>query len=324
MTLGTGQCCESRGPLSAWTIARLAVATTSNPPPVADDDGFGLDLQLALYLAYEVHYGAALTFGVDEWDPVLIAFRRDLEHAFEVALIDEVGVVPRAGGCDVRTEMPALIDRDTNLSLSSHMETHGTIDQMRDCMKHRSLYQLKEADPHTFGIPRAWGRTKQLLAQIQCGEYGVDGEDRVMHSELFAQSMRALDLDDTPNAYVGAVPASALMVSNLASLFGLNRHWNSALIGHLAMFEMTSVTSSGRYSRALQRLGLPESARRFYDVHVLADAEHEVIALDMAHQRAISAPGLAADVLFGASCALEVEHLFARDLFRAWDISPEP
>jgi hypothetical protein len=113
-----------------------------------------------------------------------------------------------------------------------------------------------------------------------------------------------------------------LMVSNLISLFGLNRRWRGALVGHLAVFEMTSVEPMGRYARALERLGAPEEARRFYDVHVLADAEHEMMALEMAGAFAAAEPELAGDVLFGASAALAIEARFADDLFGRWTSVP--
>jgi hypothetical protein len=139
-----------------------------------------------------------------------------------------------------------------------------------------------------------------------------------MHSQLFAQTMRHLDLDDRPHAYLDVLPASALAVSNLISMFGLNRRWRGALVGHLTVFEMTSVTPMGRYTRALERLGAPAEARRFYDVHVLADAEHERLALEMAVELERDEPSLRADIIFGARCAGEVDRRFAATLFDNW------
>ena len=70
-----------RGPLSAWAIARMwALGDPGAPPSSGADDGFSEDVQLALYLAYEGHFGAIGTF--DEWDTELIAFRARLESAF--------------------------------------------------------------------------------------------------------------------------------------------------------------------------------------------------------------------------------------------------
>lgn len=306
-----------RGPLTRWLLDYASHgAVVADPPSPEAADGFGADLQLALYLCDELHYSDVPGFElVDEWDPAIIGFRRTLEDAFVTALSATIEG-PLVG--DVRTLIPAIIDADTSPSVSSFMETRGTLTQMRQFLVHRSAYQLKEADPHTFGIPRLDGRPKQLLAMIQAGEYGADEPGRMMHAELFAQTMRSLGLDDRRHAYLDALPASALMVSNLISLFGLNRRWRGALVGHLAVFEMTSVTPMGRYSRGLDRMGAPLDARRFYDVHVLADAEHERQALEMAGELAELHPELVPDIVFGARCVLAIERMFAEDLLRDW------
>ena len=58
--------------------------------PLADDD-----LQLALYLCYELNYRGLA--GVDErweWDPSLLEFRRGLEDEFERALVPLVAPTP--------------------------------------------------------------------------------------------------------------------------------------------------------------------------------------------------------------------------------------
>ena len=139
-----------------------------------------------------------------------------------------------------------------------------------------------------------------------------------MHAELFATTMSELGLDERLHAYLDQIPASGLLISNLISLFGLNRRLRGALVGHLTVFEMTSVVPMGRYSRALRRMGASEAARRFYDVHVLADAEHEIAALDMAVALADDEPQLTGDIIFGARCAIAAEHMFAATLLERW------
>ena len=99
---------------------------------------------------------------------------------------------------------------------------------MREFAIHRSLYQRKEADPHTFAIPRVSGPAKAALVEIQFDEYG-SGVLEDMHSELFADTMRALDLDPTYGAYLDVVPAVTLATTNLVSMFGLHRRWRGAL-----------------------------------------------------------------------------------------------
>ena len=81
---------------------------------------------------------------------------------------------------------------------------------------------------------------------------------------------------------------------------------------------MTSVVPMGRYERGLERMGAPVDARRFYEVHVLADAEHEVMAIEMASALAEMEPDLVRDIFHGARCALAVERLFAEQLLRNW------
>jgi hypothetical protein len=74
-----------------------------------------------------------------------------------------------------------------------------------------------------------------------------------------------------------------------------------------------------RYSAALRRLGLPAAARRFYDVHVEADAVHEVVALDeMVAGLLATEPESGGVLLFGARCLDAVERRFALRLLDSW------
>lgn len=333
----------ARGPLSAWVLDRLGAQrydrnTGYDTSPALRDDlerargrGLGDDAQLALYLCYEGHYSDLPGVRSDhEWDPILLAFRCRLEALFEAALADLVSDAGhdrsrrrrRRAPRPVREQLPALIAADDGPSLSRYMEARGTLDQMRQLVVHRSAYQLKEGDGHTFALPRVVGPAKQHLVTIQAGEYGAEAPDQIPHAELFARTMVSLGLDPRPHAYLDQLPASALLISNLVSLFGLHRRWRGALVGHLAMFEMTSVEPMGRYTSALERLGAPAEARRFYEVHVLADAEHEVMALDMAQALADAEPALAPDIVFGARAGLAAEAVFAGDLLRRWHDAP--
>lgn len=322
MTPAPIQAPRPRGPISQWVLHQLTGGDAGGPPSASGVDGCGDDVQLALFLAYEPHFSSFQGPDRAEWDTDLLAVRRQLEDAFATALAERIGWPQRTGAArpvtDVGAEIVALIDHDTGPSLSSYMEACGSLDQMRQFVTHRSAYQLLEGDAHSYAIPRLRGRAKQLLVEIQSGEYGADEPGRRMHSELFGETMRALGLDDRPNAYLDELGASSLAIGNLIALFGLNRRWRGALVGHLTVFETTSVTPMGRYSRALERMAAPLAARRFYDVHVLADAEHEHLALEMVRALAADEPQLVGDILFGARCALEVERAFAAGLLDAW------
>lgn len=303
-----------RGPLSSWV---LADRQPLHMPAVVGANGMSDDLQLALYLCYELHFGEVPgTWARTEWEPEMVRFRTQLEQAFLRSLYEMI--IPVASSAPVRSLIPQLIEADDGPSVSKHMETVGTLEQMAEFLKHRSPYQLKEADPNTMGIPHLRGRAKQILAGIQAGEYGADDSDRMMHSELFAQTMRSFGLDDQPNAYLAELPATSLMISNLISMFGMNRAMRGCLVGHLTVFEMTSVVPMGRYARGLDRVRAPAAARRFYDVHVLADAEHERMAIEMAAALEEDEPQLRDDIIFGAQCVFVTERLFAERLFANW------
>jgi len=311
---------EPRGAVSEFVIEHLRHGRpVVDAAPVGFDDPLdGDDSQLALYLCYELHYRS---FGARadelEWDPGLLAVRRRLEHGFEDRLRQVVPSDLAAPG-EVPERIRQLIDASDGPSLSRHMLTEGTLDQFREFAIHRSAYQLKEADPHTWAIPRLTGRPKAALLYIQADEYG-GGFAPEMHSQLFADTMDALGLDSSYGAYLDRLPGSTLATCNLISLFGLHRRWRGALVGHLTVFEMTSVVPMGRYSEALRRLNVPQSARRFFDVHVEADADHEIVALnEMAARLAVEEPEVASDILFGAGAVMELERRLAESLLSAW------
>jgi len=182
---------------------------------------------------------------------------------------------------------------------------------------HRSAYQLKEADPHSWAIPRLTGPPKAALVEIQADEYGGGRPERV-HAQLFADAMAAAGLDARYGAYLDHLPAATLATVNLMSLCGLHRRWRGAIVGHLALFEMTSSIPNRRYATGLRRLGM-EAATPFFDEHVEADAVHEAIAaVDLAGGLARQEPELAADVLWGAHALVAVERRWAQMVLGAW------
>src|SRR6201999_1788431 len=183
---------------------------------------------------------------------------------------------------------------------------------------HRSAYQLKEADPHSWAIPRLHGAPKAALIEIQADEYG-GGRAGLMHARPFARTLDALGLDSRYGAYLDRIPGVTLATVNLMSLLGLHRRRRGALVGHLALFEMTSSIPNRRYATGLRRVGLGDDATAFFDVHVLADAVHESIAaVDLAGGLARRQPELAADILWGARALLAIEGRWARHVLDRW------
>jgi hypothetical protein len=310
-----------RGPISEAVVDLLAGRSDRLPDgrvlgkDVLVDD----DVQLALTCCYELHYRGFDVPRDLEWDPALLAFRGRLEAAFERELRAQVPRPRAVGGLDPAEELQAVIAAGDGPSVSSFMERDGQRWHLAEFAVHRSIYQLKEADAHTWGIPRYAGRSRAALIEIQMDEYG-EGRPGQAHADLFADTMSALGLDPTYGAYLDEVPGVTLATTNLISFFGLHRRLLPALLGHLALFENTSVEPMGRYARACDRLGLGERARRFYDVHVAADEHHGPLAArHLVGDFVADHPGARADVMWGAACVMELEGRLARHLMGCWE-----
>jgi len=312
-----------RGPITDQLLFELRAAPhpfTIKSAHSADSAIGDEDLQLALFACYELHYQSF--DGVDdewEWYLSLLALREKLEERFTQKLAQLVPLRPHVSAASMPQELKQLVARaDSGPPLSGFLHKSASLEQFREFVMHRSIYHLKEADPHTWGIPRLRGPAKAALVEIQADEYGGGRAER-MHSELFRTTMHALELDDSYGAYLDQVPAVTLAISNVMSKFGLHRRYRGALLGHLAAFEMTSSLPNFKYSEGLRRLGGGATARRFYDEHVQADAVHEQIAVhDMCGSFADAHPNLAGDILYGAGCALTLDRMFAEHVMNCW------
>jgi heme oxygenase-like protein len=305
----------ARGPVSEFLLEALTRPPSQlHAPPEPDGDE---DRQLALYLCYELHYRGLP--GVDErweWEPSLLALRAGLEEHFEAELRRDVPVPSGRGAMDLA--LREIEAADEAPSLSKYLEREGTLEQFVEFVIHRSAYQLKEADPHSWALPRLSGGPKAALVEIQADEYG-GGDPRRIHAQLFADAMDALGLDSRYGAYVDRIPAVTLATVNLMSMFGLHRRLRGAIVGHLALFEMTSSIPNRRYASSLRRLGA-SAATAFFDEHVVADAVHEnVAAVDLAGGLAKQDPRLEPDILWGAAALIELEGRFARRLLESWE-----
>jgi hypothetical protein len=303
-----------RGDVSEVLVDALPRPVAPLPQPSPSDEE---DLQLALYLCYELHYrGLPDVDDRWEWEPSLLALRAALEREFEDALRRDVAApAPRAA---IDLELRAIEEADDGPSLSKHLEREATLEQFLEFVVHRSAYQLKEADPHSWALPRLHGGPKAAMVEIQADEYG-GGDARRIHAALFARAMDALGLDSRYGAYVDHIPAVTLATVNLMSMCGLHRRLRGAIVGHLALFEMTSSIPNRRYANGLRRLGFDGDATEFFDEHVVADAVHEnVAAVDLAGGLARQDPALATDILWGAAALAELDTRFARHLLDSW------
>ncbi len=329
---------KARGPVSECLLEALVGGRRSLSPialPAVEDPLADEDLQLSLYLCYELHYRGLP--GIDdgwEWEPSLLALRDALEQHFEHGLLAAVPLADGAhdGDAEIDRELREMAEQE-GASLSSYVRAKASLQEVREFVVHRSAYQLKEADPHSWAIPRLFGAPKAALIEIQADEYG-GGRAEWIHAELFARSMRALGLDSSYGAYLDLIPGVTLATVNQMSLFGLHRRWRGAIVGHLALFEMTSSIPNRRYGDGLRRLGFSGDATLFFDEHVEADAVHEnVAAVDLAGGLVAQDPGLHQSVLWGARTLAYLGERWAEHLLGCWSegkssllgqLQPEP
>jgi pyrroloquinoline quinone (PQQ) biosynthesis protein C len=310
----------ARGPLSTALLDALRAddpRLLADPIALPDDPLSDDDLQLTLWICYELHYRGFTDVDAHwEWQPDLIALRGDLEEHLLTALRRDVGHRQAAGS--IAQRLRELVDGDEGPGLARYMQQRAARAQFDEFAIHRSIYQLKEADPHSWAIARLDGAAKVALLEIQFDEYG-DGSAERMHSELYRRLLRGLGLDDGYGAYVDAVPGITLAISNVMSLFGLRRDLIGALVGHLAAYEMTSSEPCRRYARGLRRLGADDATCRFFDEHVTADALHEQLVMhDLCESLAAAEPQRTEDILFGAAACLLVDNRFAEHVLGCW------
>jgi hypothetical protein len=286
--------------------------------PLCEADPYGLDLQLALAVCYELHYrGFAGVNPRWEWNPGLLHVRGRLEDAFLSAVRHDVGEIgPDETAADTMDAL--LVEPVDGTGPSYYLRDTGTWEQMREYFVHRSLYHLKEADPHAFAIPRLIGQAKASFVAVEFDEYG-GGRGARVHQQLFADLMDAAGLDSTYLGYLDDVPAEALASVNLMSLFGLHRALRGAAIGHFASTEITSSPGARRLVEALQRMGAPEPCVDFYQEHIEADAVHEqVVRTDVVGDLVAREPHLDRDVVFGIRARDVVEDRLATQVMDCW------
>jgi hypothetical protein len=306
-----------RGRLSEALLACLRRHPRSAAPDVEPESRD--DEALSLWLLHELSYAGIA--GVDdraEWDPRLLAVRHRLESALEDRLRARFPGAPLTGSSPeaYAEAFFGYVAQHDGVSLARFVRSHADAEQVRDLLRQRSVYHLKEADPTAWTLPRLPGPVKAALAELQYDEYGGGRPDR-HHAHLFADGLRASGLE--PVAHVDDASAEVLEQNNAMSLFGMHRRLRGAALGHLAAFEATSSLPSRQMAQGLERLGFPPELIAYYDEHVEADAVHEQLAVRMCGRLAALEPEVGVDVWLGAFTCLDLEDRFGRSMLARWE-----
>ena len=219
--------------------------------PLGDDD-----LQLALYLCFELHYRCFA--GVDpawEWRPDLLAVRAVLEEAFFDALEAEVG-----------PGEPVDPDEVGDLLFRARSRRRGrlALAPARGRGRPRAVPRVRRPP---LALPAEGGRPAQLgdPAARRPGEDGAAGGAgrRVRRRPAASGCTRR----SSPRRCGRSASTTARTPTSTASrrdpgdgqpdvgARACAASRRGAIVGHLAMFEMTSAQPNRRYGNALRRLG---------------------------------------------------------------------
>jgi hypothetical protein len=312
----------ARGSLSEALLHALRGTAADRADLFAVSEDGHEDAQLSLWMLYELHYGGLE--GVDdvlEWDPDLLRLRRRLEADLERRLRGRFPGHRHEGRfADALFE---YIDAYDGPALAPYVQRSADEEQVRELLKHRSLYHLKEFDPSAWVVPRLGTVPKAGLIELAYDEYGVGDPDR-LHAHLFARGMAASGLDPSRWAYVDEAPPEILEQNNAMSLLGLHRRLRAAALGHLAAFEATSSGPSRRLALGLQRLGFDDRMVGYYTEHVTADAVHDQLACrGVCGSFVEEEPEQAEEVFFGAFSCLDLEARYAARMLEDWQGPPE-
>jgi hypothetical protein len=321
-----------RGPVSEHVRTALAadpersafqdvVLCDDLEPQILDED-----LQLALWMLYEQSYRGFDDACDHEWDPAAVAVRVRLEKAFEARLRrgtgDAVRSVGHAGG-DLVAQFERLLETVDVPSVASYLQRNATREQVLDFLAVRSLYHLKESDPHAFVVGRVDGAAKVALAELQYDEFGAGRPDQ-LHAQLYRDALVAAGLDPDYGAYLDRASGLTLAVNNVMSMFALQHRLRAAALGHLAAFESTSSVPCRRVASGVERVGLSATTAHYFHEHVEADSAHEQVAVrDICGNYVAQHPDELGEVLFGAAACLHLDGLAAREQLAAWDAQTE-
>jgi hypothetical protein len=158
---------EPRGPLSEAVCGDLVDRSSLSAASVTAGERLGAstadpltdeDLQLTLAVCYELHYRGF--DGVDdgwEWEPSLLQLRAGLEQRHLAALRQLIGPVEVTDE-PIDRRLAALIAADDGPSLSAYMAKRGTLEQWREYLTVRSVYQPSPGSAAARSRP--WSRSR--------------------------------------------------------------------------------------------------------------------------------------------------------------------
>ena len=202
---------------------------------------------------------------------------------------------------------------------SYYLRDTGTWQQMREYFVHRSLYHLKEGDPHAWAIPRLMGGAKAAFVAVEFDEYGAGQGPRAAPAAVrrsVGRGRSGFDVSGLPRRRPRRIACRGEpdVAVRPAPLVAWRRNRALRVDGdHLA----AGLPADGPGSAADGRTA--STASRFYSEHVEADAVHEqVVRLDVVGDLVAREPKLDRDIVFGIRAHAVVENRLADQIMASW------
>lgn len=222
----------------------------------------------------------------NQHDLTLSAVLLELETAFERSLsrTELPGDMPHdparfrtwLSDLALERELPAL----PPTGMADFIRDEITLEQLKEIVAQRSLFFLKEPDPWAMVIPSLHGEAKAGLLDLLLDEYGW-GRYEHMHSTVYEDLMRRLELDSSYDAYLPQASWQFLASLNLQGMYARHRRLCRRMYGYIYLVEADSPQSMKNYIAGYRRLGIDdEDTLKFYDLHITADEGHQDVALD--------------------------------------------
>jgi pyrroloquinoline quinone (PQQ) biosynthesis protein C len=242
---------------------------------VVDGDNRALHLKLASLNASR--YAPSLPYDRD--------WRADLKHQFELALVEaeyleneRARIAERAATAPQRPlefvrwfERLKLDGPGQHDPLFPWLAENASLEQMQWFLTQEIAGEAGFEDLTALTQVRFPPRPKLEMARNYWDEMGR-GRPSGMHGPMLEQLGRALGLE--PDAATSVWESLAL--ANTMAGLAANRRYAYHSVGALGVIEMTAPSRAAAVAKGLNRLGVPQGDRHYFDLHSILDVKHSL------------------------------------------------
>ncbi|HEY0078693.1 MAG TPA: iron-containing redox enzyme family protein [Pyrinomonadaceae bacterium] len=156
-----------------------------------------------------------------------------------------------------------------------------------------SLDGLVEASQLSRTLGGVSNEIHAVMTRLLVEEYGGGRLNR-KHSTFFTAMLTELGMSAEPEGYFDLVPWEVLAAINQSFLLSERKRFYLRYVGGLLYTEISVPAAFDNYRAAAERLGMPEAARGYWELHIREDERHgrwmlEDVALPLAERYASEA-----------------------------------